>query len=215
MEPGRCTRAALLLAACTIAAASCGAEGGSTAGVTVFEGARLIPGDGSGPVENGVFTLAGPAGEMQVPERAVALMAASGSDSRPGSLLRSTGRVSRPADRDGDTRLCVRRLLKLRPAGGGRRRPLPNGLVDAGTGVLGHCGLRSSIAPRRANMRDCTSTPPTTRPAGPTEDSTATSGCWPSGQAITRSSGFRRRPMPYPLIRPPGRVPGPARQAPG
>lgn len=77
MEPGRRARAALLLAACAAAAASCGGEGGSAAGVTVFEGARLLPGDGSGPVENavfavenGVFTLAGPAGEAEVPEGA-------------------------------------------------------------------------------------------------------------------------------------------------
>lgn len=33
--------------------------------------------------------------------------------------------------------------------------------------------------------------------------------------SITRSCGFHRRPMPHPLIRPPGRAPEPARQASG
>ncbi|MCH7856800.1 MAG: amidohydrolase family protein [Gemmatimonadetes bacterium] len=62
---------AVLMAGCT------GPEAGSGAAVTVFEGARLIVGDGSAPIEDavfvvegGVFTHAGRRADVQIPEGA-------------------------------------------------------------------------------------------------------------------------------------------------
>ena len=61
---------------CVVAACSSPVEtqGGANSGVTVFEGARLITGDGSAPiessafiVENTHFTRVGRRGELQVP----------------------------------------------------------------------------------------------------------------------------------------------------
>ena len=76
----------VLFAGWALLAASCASEtesgaevsqGDTGTGVMVFEGARLIPGDGSAAiessvfvVENGRFTLAGQQGEVQVPEGA-------------------------------------------------------------------------------------------------------------------------------------------------
>ena len=45
--------AAVLMAACS------GSDDGSEAAVTVFEGARLIVGDGSAPIDDAVLTIAG------------------------------------------------------------------------------------------------------------------------------------------------------------
>ena len=62
---------AVLMAGCT------GPEAGSEAAVTVFEGARLIVGDGSAPIEDAVFvvegdriTQAGRRADVQIPEGA-------------------------------------------------------------------------------------------------------------------------------------------------
>ena len=62
---------AVLMAGCT------GPEAGSGAAVTVFEGARLIVGDGSAPIEDAVFvvesdrfTQAGRRADVQIPEGA-------------------------------------------------------------------------------------------------------------------------------------------------
>ena len=63
---------------CTVMTASCaGPEAGGDSAVTVFEGARLIVGDGSPPIENAVFvvendrfTYAGGGGDVQIPEGA-------------------------------------------------------------------------------------------------------------------------------------------------
>jgi imidazolonepropionase-like amidohydrolase len=67
----------LLVVTCLFAVAACSPqvqEQAGTAGVTVFEGARLITGDGSAPiessafiVENNQFTAVGRKGELQVP----------------------------------------------------------------------------------------------------------------------------------------------------
>ena len=77
MRLTRPVRVSLLFALCALLVASCAGPGESEAGVTVFEGARLIPGDGSAAiensvfaVENGLFVLAGRQGEVQLPEGA-------------------------------------------------------------------------------------------------------------------------------------------------
>jgi imidazolonepropionase-like amidohydrolase len=68
----------LIVAACLLLAAGCSSqvqrEAPGTTGVTVFEGARLITGDGSTPIENSAFivennqfTQVGRRGELQVP----------------------------------------------------------------------------------------------------------------------------------------------------
>jgi imidazolonepropionase-like amidohydrolase len=67
----------LLAVACLCAVAACSPrveEQANTAGVTAFEGARLITGDGSAPIENAIFvvqdnqfTQVGRRGEVQVP----------------------------------------------------------------------------------------------------------------------------------------------------
>jgi imidazolonepropionase-like amidohydrolase len=66
----------LLAAACLLPVAACSrqAEGQATTRATVFEGARLITGDGGAPiensafiVENNLFTQVGKQGEVQVP----------------------------------------------------------------------------------------------------------------------------------------------------
>ncbi len=66
-----------LFVVCALFVASCAWQGESEAGVTLFEGARLIPGDGSAAiensvfaVENGVFILVGQQGNAQLPEGA-------------------------------------------------------------------------------------------------------------------------------------------------
>jgi imidazolonepropionase-like amidohydrolase len=75
-------RAAAALPACLVVAAACStpmseAPAAGTSSATVFEGARLIAGDGGTPVENAVFvveggrfTAVGRAGEVQVPSGA-------------------------------------------------------------------------------------------------------------------------------------------------
>jgi imidazolonepropionase-like amidohydrolase len=75
-------RAAVALPACLVVAAACStpmseAPAAGTSSATVFEGARLIAGDGGTPVENAVFvveggrfTAVGRAGEVQVPSGA-------------------------------------------------------------------------------------------------------------------------------------------------
>ena len=77
MRFAKAVRVCLLFVVCSLLAASCASQGESGAGVTVFERARLIPGDGSAAiessvfvVENGQFTLVGQQGEVQVPEGA-------------------------------------------------------------------------------------------------------------------------------------------------
>ena len=70
-------RSRLLAAACLVVASACSpraADQAPPAGVTVFEGARLITGDGSAPidnsafiVQNGQFTQVGRRGELQAP----------------------------------------------------------------------------------------------------------------------------------------------------
>ena len=64
----------LALACLLLAACSSRVENQGTASVTVFEGARLITGDGSAPIENSAFivthnqfTQVGRRGELQVP----------------------------------------------------------------------------------------------------------------------------------------------------
>lgn len=68
----------LLVVTCLLLAAACSprveSQAPGTSGVTVFEGARLITGDGSAPiensafiVENNLFTRVGRKGELQVP----------------------------------------------------------------------------------------------------------------------------------------------------
>jgi imidazolonepropionase-like amidohydrolase len=74
-------RSRLLAAACLLAASACSpraAEQALPAGVTVFEGARLITGDGSAPIENSAFivennqfTQVGRRGELQLPAGAL------------------------------------------------------------------------------------------------------------------------------------------------
>ncbi len=73
MRLPRFVRSFLLFAGCLLA--SCGSQVGTGTEATVFEGARLIPGDGSPAiensvfvVENGQFTQAGQPGDVQVPE---------------------------------------------------------------------------------------------------------------------------------------------------
>ena len=71
----------LLVVACLAAAAACSpqveSQSGTTSGVTVFEGARLITGDDGPPIEgsafivqNDQFTAVGRLGEVQVPDGA-------------------------------------------------------------------------------------------------------------------------------------------------
>jgi imidazolonepropionase-like amidohydrolase len=66
---------AALLAAC--GGSDAGSEAGTSANITVYEGARLVPGDGTGPIENAVFvvedgrfTAVGATGTVTVPEGA-------------------------------------------------------------------------------------------------------------------------------------------------
>jgi imidazolonepropionase-like amidohydrolase len=74
----RVQRLAVLLFVAAIGALSASQGGPSASGVTVFEGARLITGDG-GPaleassflVENGRFTAVGRKGELRIPDRTV------------------------------------------------------------------------------------------------------------------------------------------------
>ena len=68
---------AVLVVACSSPDAGGDAAAGNDAAVTVFEGARLIVGDGSAPIEDAVFvvendrfTQAGPRGDVQIPEGA-------------------------------------------------------------------------------------------------------------------------------------------------
>ena len=75
MRLPRFVRSFLLFAGCLLA--SCGSQVETGTEATVFEGARLIPGDGSPAiensvfvVENGQFTQAGQSGVVQVPEGA-------------------------------------------------------------------------------------------------------------------------------------------------
>src|SRR5438477_9409885 len=78
------TSPSLLVVACLCLVAACSSQvnGGQarTTGVTVFEGARLITGDGSAPIENSAFivrndefTVVGRRGDVQVPAGAVRL----------------------------------------------------------------------------------------------------------------------------------------------
>ena len=73
--PGALSRAARHTAAAALAAlvAACGGEA-PTSNAVIYEGARLIPGDGRAPIENAVFvvedgrfTLVGPAASVTVP----------------------------------------------------------------------------------------------------------------------------------------------------
>ena len=75
MRLAKFVRSFLLFAGCLLA--SCGSQVGTGTEATVFEGARLIPGDGSPAIENSVFvvdngqfTQAGQPGDVQVPEGA-------------------------------------------------------------------------------------------------------------------------------------------------
>ena len=75
MRLAKFVRSFLLFAGCFLA--SCGSQVGTGTEATVFEGARLIPGDGSPAIENSVFvvdngqfTQAGQPGDVQVPEGA-------------------------------------------------------------------------------------------------------------------------------------------------
>src|SRR5262245_20267273 len=72
------SRSLLLLAACLLLAAGshsqAQSQGARATGTTVYEGARLITGDGSPAIENSAFvvendrfTRIGPRGEVQVP----------------------------------------------------------------------------------------------------------------------------------------------------
>ena len=80
MKVDRMTRAlsSLVITACLFTAAACSSQVANqaerTTGVTVFEGARLITGDGSAPIENSAFIVqdsrfsgVGRRGEVQVP----------------------------------------------------------------------------------------------------------------------------------------------------
>ncbi len=78
MSPTKRLPSALLFSAGLILAMAGAAAAQSPATVTVFEGARLITGDGSAPIENSAFvvennrfTQVGRRGEVQVPAGAV------------------------------------------------------------------------------------------------------------------------------------------------
>ncbi|MGH9785531.1 MAG: hypothetical protein ACRD88_15240, partial [Terriglobia bacterium] len=80
MRKAREKRFSLLIVSCLLLAACSSqveAPSPGTAGATVFEGARLITGDGSAPIEdsafnvtNGQFTQVGRRGELPIPDGA-------------------------------------------------------------------------------------------------------------------------------------------------
>src|SRR5437773_7360018 len=77
----RRTKTSLLFGACLFLTAACSSQidgQARTAGVTVYEGARLITGDGSTPIENSAFvvensqfTRVGRRDQVQIPAGAV------------------------------------------------------------------------------------------------------------------------------------------------